>query len=117
MSNCCGGGRSSATFPGRLNQRVSVQKYTEETNPLGETVLKWHDWATVWANVEGASASEFLAGIQQELTITHRVKLRYLKGLTMKMQFVWQGRILQIVSLLERNNQTWMECLCLEDVS
>lgn len=110
--NRCG----NALHPGKLRERVTVQTYREAVNELGETTLSWSDWRTFWASVEGVSANEALGAAQQQITVTHRVRMRYFEGLTQKMQFVWRGRVLQIVSLLERNNLTEYEAICLEDV-
>jgi SPP1 family predicted phage head-tail adaptor len=66
--------------PGELRERVTVQIASGTTNALGETVLAWSNSTSVWASVEGVSAREALAAGQQDVTITHKVKLRYLPG-------------------------------------
>lgn len=100
--------------PGQLRERVTVQIATGATNSLGETVLTWADSSSVWASVEGVSASEALSNGQQETVLTHRVKLRYLSGLTQDMRFSWRSRTLEIVSLLERHNRSVHEAICQE---
>lgn len=108
---------TTAIHPGKLNERLMVQTYSESVNELGETTLNWVDWRQIWANVEGVTASEALGAFQQSIQITHRVKCRYFDGLTQKMQFKWRGgRILQIISLLERGQRTEWEAICLESV-
>lgn len=100
--------------PGKLRERVTVQIATGATNALGETVLTWSDSTAFWASVEGVSAREALAANQQEVTITHRVRTRYIPGLTQQMRFAWRGRTLDIVSLLEHGNRSEHECICEE---
>jgi SPP1 family predicted phage head-tail adaptor len=68
----------------------------------------------VWASVEGVSAREALLAGQQETSITHRLRLRYLPGLTQQMRFAWRGRTLEIVSLLEHGNRSEHEAICQE---
>ena len=102
--------------PGELRERVTVQVASGTTNALGETVLTWSDSSAVWASVEGVSAREALLAGQQETTISHRVRLRYLPGLTQQMRFSWRGRTLDIVSLLEHNNRSEHEAVCQEQV-
>lgn len=100
--------------PGRLRERVTVQIASGSTNTLGETVLAWSNSTSVWASVEGVSAREALAAGQQETTITHRVRLRYLPGLTQQMRFSWRSKTLNIVSLLEYGNRTEHVAICEE---
>jgi SPP1 family predicted phage head-tail adaptor len=100
--------------PGKLRERVTVQIASGTTNALGETVLAWSDSSSVWASVEGVSAREALIAGQQETSVTHRLRLRYLPGLTQQMRFAWRGRTLEIVSLLEHGNRSEHEAICQE---
>lgn len=100
--------------PGKLRERVTVQQASESRNALGETVLAWADLTTVWASVEGVSSREALDAGQQEVTITHRVRMRYLSTLTQNMRFRWRDRTLNIVSLLEYGNRTEHVAICEE---
>jgi SPP1 family predicted phage head-tail adaptor len=103
--------------PGKLRERITVQIASGSTNALGETVLAWSDSSAVWASVEGVSAREALAAGQQEVSITHKVRLRFLSGLTQSMRFAWRGRTLEIVSLLEHGNRSEHEAICQETIS
>lgn len=98
----------------KMRERVTVQIATGTTNTLGETVLAWSDSTSVWASVEGVSAREALDAGKQDTTITHRVRLRYLPGLTQRMRFAWRNRTLNIVSLLEYGNRTEHVAICEE---
>jgi SPP1 family predicted phage head-tail adaptor len=100
--------------PGKLRERVTVQQATQSRNSLGEAVMSWADWQTVWASVEGVSAREALDAGQQEVTITHRVRLRYLTGLTQNMRLSWRDRTLNIVNLLEYGNRSEHVAICEE---
>jgi SPP1 family predicted phage head-tail adaptor len=99
---------------GKLRERVTVQIASGATNTLGETVLTWANSTAVWASVEGVSAREALASDRQETAITHRVRLRYLPGLTQNMRFSWRSRTLEIVSLLEYDNRSEHVAICEE---
>jgi SPP1 family predicted phage head-tail adaptor len=103
--------------PGKLRERITVQIASGTTNALGETVLAWADSSAVWASVEGVSAREALAAGQQETTISHKVRLRYLPGLSQNMRFSWRSRTLDIVSLLEHGNRSEHEAICQEQIS
>jgi SPP1 family predicted phage head-tail adaptor len=99
---------------GKLRERVTVQIASGSTNTMGETVLAWTNSTAVWASVEGVSARESLVNAQQEIAVTHRVRLRYLPGLTQNMRFAWRNRTLEIVSLLEHGNRSEHEAICQE---
>ena len=99
---------------GKLRERVTVQIASGTTNTMGETVLAWSNSTAVWASVEGVSARESLVNAQQEIAVTHRVRLRYLPGLTQNMRFSWRSRTLEIVSLLEHGNRSEHEAICQE---
>ena len=99
---------------GKLRERVTVEVASGTTNSLGETVLSWSTTSAVWASVEGVSARESLTAGQQDVSITHRVLLRYLPGLTQNMRLAWRNRTLEIVSLLEHNNRSEHEAICVE---
>ncbi|HSG20787.1 MAG TPA: phage head closure protein [Burkholderiaceae bacterium] len=99
---------------GKLRERVTVQIASGTTNTMGETVLAWSNSTAVWASVEGVSARESLVNAQQEIAVTHRVRLRYLPGLTQNMRFAWRNRTLEIVSLLEHGNRSEHEAICQE---
>lgn len=99
---------------GKLRERVTVQIPSGTTNPLGETVISWSNSTAVWASVEGVSSREALVLGQQDTTVTHRVRLRYLPGLTQEMRLSWRSRTLEIVSLLEHGNRSEHEVICEE---
>jgi SPP1 family predicted phage head-tail adaptor len=99
---------------GKLRERVTVQVASGATNALGETVLTWSNSTSVWASVDGVSASEALTAGQQDVSVTHRIRVRYLPGLTQNMRFSWRSRTLDIVSLLEQDNRTVHEAICAE---
>jgi len=100
--------------PGRMRERITVQIASGTTNSLGEQVLTWNSSSSVWASVEGVSAREALEAGQQDTTITHRVRLRYLPGLTQRMRFAWRSRTLNIISLLEYGNRSEHVAICEE---
>jgi SPP1 family predicted phage head-tail adaptor len=101
---------------GELRERVTVQIASQTTNALGEMVPAWSDSATVWASVQGVTAREFLLAGQQQTEISHRVKMRYLPGLSQQNRLEWRGRTLEIISILERENRSEHELLCQETI-
>lgn len=102
--------------PGRLRERVTIQQAAETRNALGETVQSWATFAERWASVDGLSSREVLLQGQQKTEVSHRVRMRYVNGLTGTMRLLWRGRVLEISSLLEHANRSEHELLCTERV-
>lgn len=102
--------------PGELRERVVVQIASQATNALGEVVMTWADSTQAWASIQGLTAREALQAGQQDVSISHRVRMRYLPGLTHQMRLSWKGRTLEIVSVLEHANRSEHELICSEDV-
>lgn len=100
--------------PGKLRERVTVQQATESRNAIGETVLAWSTYDTVWASVEGVSSREALDAGKIDIQVSHRVRMRYLSGMTQNMRLSWRDRTLEIVSLLEYGNRSEHVLICQE---
>jgi SPP1 family predicted phage head-tail adaptor len=100
--------------PGEMRERVTVQQASSSTNSIGESLLTWATLTTVWAAINGVRSTEALADGQQESRVTHRVRLRYIDGLKHTDRFLWRGRTLQIVSLLEYENRSEHVAVCEE---
>lgn len=99
---------------GKLRERVTVQQAAESRSAMGEVVQSWSTFAERWASVEGVSAREFLSSGQLQIEMSHRVRMRYLPGLSASMRLRWRDRTLEIVSILEHGNRTEHELLCQE---
>lgn len=99
---------------GSLRERITIQQAADNRNVLGEAVQTWSTYATRWASVEGMSSRELLQQGQMTMQVSHRVRLRYVTGLTPTMRLQWRGRTLEIISLLEHGNRTEHELLCQE---
>lgn len=71
---------------GKLRHRITIEQSTE-TQSVGEPVLTWSTFATVWADYEDMGGSEGAVGGQAQYAIGHRrYEIRYLTGLLPKMR-------------------------------
>lgn len=52
-----------------------------------------------WASLQPLSSREYLAAGRQE-EITHRARLRYHPGITLRTVLEWQDRVFEVVSVL-----------------
>jgi len=101
---------------GDLRHRITVQDSTETPDShKGHTVV-WHNFLVLWASVEPLSGREYFYSHQIKAEVTHRVKIRYVKGITVKMRIKHNDRILAIESILDlKERHETLEILCKEE--
>jgi SPP1 family predicted phage head-tail adaptor len=99
---------------GDMWTRVTIEQPTSTANAVGEAVLSWSTFATVWAAVDSLSARETERFAETVGFMTHRVRIRYLSGLTSAMRIKYRDRILEIGQILERDRLWHQEIICTE---
>ncbi len=103
---------------GAMRHRVTIQQVSESRDAHGGVVESWSTFAVVWANIAPISGREYLAVKQTQAEVTHRIRMRYLYGITPKMRILYGDRIFDINSisnLQERGHE--MEIMATEAVS
>lgn len=103
---------------GPMRRRASLQSPPQETeaqNQYGEVATAWADVAEVWVQVEPLSGKELWQAQQVQADVTHRVTMRYRPGVRPKWRIVYQGRVFNILYVLnlEERNRT-LQLLCVE---
>jgi len=99
---------------GDMWTRVTIQRAAKSQNEVGETVLTWSDFATVWASVDTLSSREMERFAETVGFMTHRVKIRYLNGLTGAMRIIYRDRTLEIGQIIEHDRLWHQEIICTE---
>lgn len=99
---------------GDMWTRITIEQATSTKNEVGEAVLSWSTFDTVWADVESLSSRETERFAETVGFMTHRVKIRYLDGLTSAMRIVYRNRTLEIGQVLERDRLWHQEIICTE---
>lgn len=102
---------------GDLTDRITIEEPTESRNDVGEAILAWSTFATVWAEVQTMSGREaerhgMTAGIN-----AYRVTIRHLTGLQSSMRIIHDGRTLEIGQVNEKERKWHQELLCTEKVA
>lgn len=101
---------------GEYIHRVKIEKNVGTRNPDTGEVEK--DWTTIlsrYAKVESLSGRELLIASQINATSTVRITIRYYAPLTAEMQFVFQGRSMEINNISDTLEQHIQQvCLCTE---
>lgn len=81
---------------GPLRHRITFQSRNPGRDKFGQPLEGWQDIATVWASVEPISGREILASQQVQGEITHRIRCRYLTGITAAVRILFEARVFDI---------------------
>jgi SPP1 family predicted phage head-tail adaptor len=71
---------------GKLRRRLEIQQAIETQGPTGEMAVTWSTFATVHGSVEPIRGREFWAAKEMQAQVDTRIRIRYLEGVTPKMQ-------------------------------
>ena len=98
---------------GRLRHRVTVEQPVVSSDGYGGNTVSWAIFATVWAAVEPLSGREYFQAQQAQATVTHKVAMRYIPGVTPRMRIKHGSRYLNIISAIdtdERHRELVLMC-------
>lgn len=103
---------------GNLRHYVVIQKNIPVKDDTGALKDAWSTFANAWAAIWPLSGKEVLSGFNIEGQVSHRVRLRYVSGITSSMRILHDGRTLNIVSppINKDERNIYIELLC-EEVS
>jgi len=101
---------------GIMDQKAEIQTPTEGVNSIGEPTFTYSAFATRWMALLPLSGAERIASLQNEGTVTHRVRMRYTAGLKPKMRLVSEGRTFEIDLVVERGRREEHELMVTEVV-
>jgi len=99
---------------GKMWTRVTIQQPSPTANEVGEPVLTWSTFATVWADVQPLSARETERYAETVGFMSHKVRIRYLNGLTTAMRIVYRNRVLEIGQITEHDRLDYQEIISTE---
>jgi len=99
---------------GKMWTRVTIQQPSPTANEVGEPVLTWSTFATVWADVQPLSARETERYAEAIGFMSHKVRIRYLNGLTSAMRIVYRNRVLEIGQITEHDRLDYQEIISTE---
>lgn len=101
--------------PGRMNKRVTLQQPGGVPDGAGGMTEGYTDVATVWAEVEPLREEEVVASQRIEGRVTHRVGMWYRPGVKEDMRLTFEGRALDIVSIIDpKEEHKELHLLCRE---
>lgn len=85
---------------GGLRHRVTFQTKTDALDSMGGPIVTWADHVTVWAEVMYMGGGEFWAARQANSEAQGRVRIRYRSDLNPTMQIIYEGKTLEILSMI-----------------
>jgi SPP1 family predicted phage head-tail adaptor len=94
---------------GLLNTRIALQRQSKTVSPTGGTITAWTDFATVWAEIVTASASEFLTGFGEAQSSATVFRIRWRDGLTIADRIVLNSRAYEIKEIVELGRRDGLE--------
>jgi SPP1 family predicted phage head-tail adaptor len=102
---------------GKLRHRITIEQVIETQDADGSMIETWTTFAMAQASIEPISGREYFAAQSTQADVTHRIRLRYLSGVTPKMRVNYNSRIFDILSVIninERNRE--LQLMCREDI-
>lgn len=88
---------------GKLDQRVTIQSFTESQGTDGALTKSWITFATRWAMIEPTNGTERWRSDQVASEVTHRITMHYTAGVTSEMRIVLGSRTFDILSVVNRD--------------
>lgn len=96
--------------PGELRHRITFQ-----LQDLDSEDEDWKYIATTWANINPISGKEYYSAETINSDLTHKIRLRYRKGITPDMRVIYNDRIFYIISVInEYEKNTMLQLMCRE---
>lgn len=99
---------------GSLDERITIEQPAKTQNSVGETELTWSTFATTWAKVESLTGREIERYGEVVGFSGHKVTMRFRSGVTTAMRVIYDGRTLEIGSIIERDGRWYLELICTE---
>jgi SPP1 family predicted phage head-tail adaptor len=91
---------------GPLRHRIEIQTRATTLNAAGEPTGTWSTYAEAWAAIWPIRGLEYFSARQEQDAVTHKVRIRYLSGVTPEMRVKFGTRYFDIASVIntdERN--------------
>lgn len=99
---------------GLLRHCIEIQQKTNSQTDTGSISVQWSEFALVRARIIPVSGNEKFQQDQFLNQVTHKIEMRYLKGVTPQMRILFDGRYFDIEAVIdesERNRMLTIMCL------
>ena len=97
----------------QLRHRITLQQPNNTPDGAGGFTKSWTNVADHWASVIPMSGNETLEDDQIKGKIKYEVTLRYREGVNSEMRFLYDGKVLEIESVVDVEGRVkWLRCVC-----
>lgn len=97
----------------RLRERVTLETPVVTPRPGGEALVVWQPVCDLFAAVTAVSGRTVERADGRQARVTHELIVRWRRTFDPAMRFVWNGRVLVINAVLDRDGRRrWLTCLC-----
>lgn len=96
---------SPAIRSGDLNRRITIQARDTTVDGFGQQAATWADVLSCWASIRPLSGRELLSAQAQVSETTHEIQIRYRSGITPANRVVYQGRVFNVLSVLDKDTK------------
>jgi SPP1 family predicted phage head-tail adaptor len=106
---------------GKMRHRITLQKEVRVADGGGGFTITWTNVATdpsIWASIVPVSTAENLRSMQLQVSITHRITIRYRSDITGALRVLYGGRVFNVrgIKVIEERDR-WIELSCEEGVA
>lgn len=100
---------------GEMRHRIFFQRAVTADDGYGGKPVTWVNCGEAWARIEPFTGREFFYAHQIQAEVTHRVTTRFREDVTADMRISAGGRILEIESIVDLNeDHQFLEFFCRE---
>jgi len=103
---------------GTLNKRLQIDSRVENQDEVGEPIVTWTPFATVWAAIEPQRGREFTTEQQPHAQGDVRIRIRYLQGVEERMRASYGSTVYDIQAVLDlKESHEEMHLICIKGMS
>lgn len=100
---------------GDLRHSIVLQKPTEASDGIGGMTTTWSTFKTVRAAIWPLKGAEYISAMQVTSEISHKIRIRYISGLTPKHRIKWGSRYFDIEEIINPDERDiYFEMMCKE---
>lgn len=96
---------------GRLDRRITFQRFASTQDEFGQPIETWSDYATVWARVEPLRGRERFEAQREHAEVDTRFHIRYRADITVLDRIAYEGDLYDIEAVIETGRHQGLEIL------
>jgi SPP1 family predicted phage head-tail adaptor len=94
------------------NRKISIEKLVIESDGQGGKSQEWEEVFSTVAEIKPLSANQVLFASNLQHRVTHKIYIRYRKGLAISQRIIYDSRIFQIKGIINIDEANrWLEIL------